>query len=167
MSNIENEQEKVTALRAELDRCLDRCLEMETLHHESKEFPISDAPNIMVWVPYGYDITPIIRQWANDNDVNLYEVDWSKVDLKFVNDYENGLLKELSVPHTVMLLENYSAINFDTRYLVNSVYKNRTVGWKCKPAPNFFFAIATGSMADPSNYRLDMSEKSCFMNYKF
>ena len=67
----------------------------------------------------------------------------------------------------VMLLENYSAINFDTRYLVSSVYKNRTVGGACEPAPNFFFAIATGSMADPSNYRLDMSEKSCFMNYKF
>ena len=41
MSNIENEQEKVTALRAELDRCL----KMETLHHKSKKFPIFMAFN--------------------------------------------------------------------------------------------------------------------------
>lgn len=163
MSNIENEQEKITALRAELDRGLKR----EALHHKSKKFSVSVAPNIMVWVPYGYDITPIIKQWANDNDVNLYEVDWPKVDLKFVNDYENGLLKELSEPRTVMLLKNYPAIDFDTRYLVSSVYKNRTVGGVCEPAPNFFFAIATGSMDDPNNKKLDPSEKSCFMNYKF
>ena len=162
MTIVENEQERIAALRDELDYCL----KTEEFQHSGGRFPKLVALNKMVWIPDGYDIKPVIRQWAKDNDVSLYEVDWSKVNLRFVNDYENGLLKALSEPRTVMLLENYLAVDFDTRYLVNSVYKDRRVGGFCKPAPNFYFAIATGSMDDRNNKKWDPSER-CFVDYQF
>ena len=122
----------------------------------------------MINAKTGDDVLAFVRRWAETNNVHLFVLDWDKLDLKYVNDYENGFLKDLSEPNTVMYLENYTGIEFEKRYLA-SVYKDCVVGGFCKPAPNFLFAIATNYTGLPKDrfHRLDASEKSCFATIDF
>ena len=152
-------EEKKTELEERLDMSLTHALR----YRKSKKNYRYDPLNLMVKAKAGDEVQAFVKRWAEKNDVHLFVLDWNKFDLKYVNDYENGFLKDLSQPKTVMYLENYTGIEFEKRHPSN-VYKNCEVGWLCKYAPNFLFAIATSYMDVPKDqfYRLDPSERSCF-----
>ena len=156
--------------KTELEKRLDRSLKIALRQLRKSEHPFDYlAANWMVKAKTGDDVLTFVKQWAEKNDVHLFVLDWNKLNPSYINDYENGLLKDLSAPKTVMYLENYTGIEFEKRYLVSNVYKDCMVGSFCKPAPNFLFAIATSYMDLPKDqfYRLDNSEKSCFATIDF
>ena len=151
----------------ELKERLDRSYELALRDHRRGEVQYEPL-NWMINAKTGDDVLAFVRRWAEEKDVHLFVLDWDKLDLKYVNDYENGFLKDLSEPNTVMYLENYTGIEFEKRYLAN-VYKDCVVGGFCKPAPNFLFEIATNYTDLPKDrfHRLDGSEKSCFATIDF
>ena len=156
--------------KTELEESLDRSLEHALLYHNRSSRGWQYIPlNYMINAKTGDDVLTFVKQWAEKNGVHLFVLDWNKLDLAYVNDYSNGLLKDLSEQKTVMYLENYTGIEFEKRYLVSKVYKDCMVGGFCKPAPNFLFAIATSYMDLPKEqfHRLDGSEKSCFATIDF
>ena len=129
-----------------------------------------DAPNVMIKAKAGDNVLAFVKQWAEENNVHLFVLDWDKLNPAYVNDYENGFLKDLSAQNTVMYLDNFTGIENEKRYLANSVYKNCAVGWECRyVGPNFLFAIATWYTDLPTEqfHRLDGSEKSCFGTVDF
>lgn len=151
--------------KTELEKFLDRSLFLEL--RKIKRGVHNDPHNCMIKAKTGDDVLAFVKYWAEKNDVHLFVLDWDKLDPAYINDYENGLLKDLSTPKTVMYLENYTGIEFEKRYLVSSVYKDRKAG--CTPVPNFLFAIATSYTDLPKEqfHRLDGSEKSCFATIDF
>ena len=156
--------------KTEFEKRLDRSLKIALRQLRKSEHPVDYlAANWMVKAKTGDDVLTFVKQWAEKNDVHLFVLDWGKLDLAYINDYENGLLQDLSNPKTVMYLENYTGIEFEKRYLVSSVYKDCIVGWLGKPAPNFLFAIATNYTDLPKNqfHRLNSSESSCFGHKDF
>ena len=154
--------------KIELEERLDRNLEYALKYHKHMRNFQYDPPNLMINAKADDDVLSFVKRWAEKNDVHLFWLDWNRLDWKYVNDYENGFLKELSQPNTVMYLENYTGIEFEKRYL-SKVYKDCVVGGLCKPAPNFLFAIATSYRDIPKEqfYCLDSSEKSCFAHIDF
>ena len=158
--------------KIELEKDLDRSLECALrllLKSETRDTFGYLTPNEMILAKTGDDVLTFVKHWAEKNNVHLFVLDWGKLDLAYINDYENGLLQDLSNPKTVMYLENYTGIEVEKRYLVSSVYKDCIVGWLGKPAPNFLFAIATSYTDLPKEqfHRLDSSEKSCFATIDF
>ena len=151
--------------KTELEEDLDGSLEHAVLRHRKYGKNLHYIPlNCVIEAKTGDDVQTFVRQWEEKNDVHLFVLDWGKLDLDYINDYENGLLKDLSAPKTVMYLENFTGIEFKKRYLVSNVYRDCVVGGFCKPAPNFLFAIATNYTDLPKEqfHRLDSSESSCF-----
>ena len=156
--------------KTELEERLDRSLEYAVLRHRKDGKNLHYIPhNCEIGAKTGDDVQTFVRQWAEKNDVHLFVLDWGKLDLDYINDYENGLLKDLSAPKTVMYLENFTGIEFKKRYLVSNVYRDCVAGGFCKPAPNFLFAIATNYTDLPKEqfHRLDSSESSCFGHTDF
>ena len=144
-SLFEGENGKKTELEEDLDRSL-----KHALRHRKYGKNLHYIPhNCEIGAKTGDDVQTFVRQWAEKNDVHLFVLDWGKLDLDYINDYENGLLKDLSAPKTVMYLENFTGIEFKKRYLVSNVYRDCVAGGFCKPAPNFLFAIAISSSALP------------------
>ena len=153
----------------ELEKELEGSLKHALRHRKYGEDMLYDPLNCMIKAKTGDDVLTFVKRWAEKNGVHLFVLDWGKLDLAYINDYENGLLQDLSNPKTVMYLENYTGIEFEKRYLVSSVYKDCIVGWLGKPAPNFLFAIATNYTDLPKNqfHRLNSSESSCFGHKDF
>ena len=152
--------------KTNLEESLDVSFENALWYHKLKRQYI--PLNYMIEAKTGDEVLSFVKQWAEKNGVHLFVLDWDKLDLKYVNDYENGFLKDLSKKNTVMYLENYTGIEFEKRYLAN-VYKDCVVGGFCKPAPNFLFAIATSYIDVPKDqfHRLDSSEKARFATIDF
>lgn len=150
-----------------LEKFLERSLLLES--RKIKRGVHNDPHNCIINAKTGDDVLDFVKYWAEKNDVHLLVLDWDKLNPSYINDYENGLLKDLSAPKTVMYLENYTGIEFEKRYLVSNVYKDCIVGELGKPAPNFLFAIATSYTDLPKEqfHRLDSSEKSCFATIDF
>lgn len=148
--------------KTELENCLDRSLLIELRKSAIRDVE-ADPGNIMIKAKRNDDILYFVKQWAEKNDVHLFVLDWDKLNPAYINDYKNGLLKDLSTPKTVMYLENYTGIELEKRYLVSGVYKNRNIDG-CTPVPNFLFAVATWYTDLPKEqfHRLDSSERSCF-----
>lgn len=155
------DSEKKAIINERLDTSLD---EAQWIQEDGGEIYEDNLPNIMFWTKAGEDIKPYIRQWAKDNEVRLFELDWQKLNSGFVNDYENGLLKELSVPRTVLFLENLNDYDPKKRNLVLNVYKDRVVGCSAQPVPKLLFAVATAQIDAP--FELNMSENNCFAYIK-
>ena len=151
--------------KTELEMRLDRSLKLEM---RRAQFGGSGSPhNCMIRARADDDVLSFVRKWAERNDIHLFVLDWTRLDSKYVDDDENGLLKDLSQPRTVMYLENYTGVEHGKRCLVSDVYKNRDVGSCCKPVPNFLFAIATTVVDDPNIHLMDMAERSCFGTVDF
>ena len=113
-------EEKKTELEERLDRSLKHALRHRKDGKNLHYIPL----NYVIGAKTGDDVQTFVRQWAEKNDVHLFVLDWGKLDLDYINDYENGLLKDLSAPKTVMYLENFTGIEFKKRYLVSNVYKD-------------------------------------------
>ena len=99
--------------KTELEEDLDGSLEHAVLRHRKDGKNLHYIPlNYVIEAKTGDDVQTFVRQWAEKNDVHLFVLDWGKLDLDYINDYENGLLKDLSAPKTVMYLENFTGIEF-------------------------------------------------------
>ena len=180
----EIEAEKVVAPKSKgqietvLDSALDRALDIQELGRRG------DYPNILFIGEAGTGKTSIIRQWAKDNNINLFEVraagmDDTDLGGAIAPDKETGTVRRFSSsefdvlnrPNSVLFLDEYNrapkSVRTNLLELVNShvVPDSREEDGQ-RFLPNFLFTIAAINPAN-ANYDtdvMDMAERTRFRN---
>ena len=187
---IDAEAEEIES-KSELESILDRSLKIAL--RKQRRGDKGDFPNIMIEGPAGFGKTEIVRQWAQKNDVQLFElnlgqagpehigglVSYDPEDPNFVKPLANKqLIYALERPRSVLFLDEYNRSKNTIRgtildLVASHVIPDGTSGTKDggtgkRFLPNFLFTI--GAMnPNTAGYRgvdsLDNAEKTRFTHY--
>ena len=182
-ASAEIKNDTIVTKKTQIETVLDRALD---LNEEQHELGKHNFQNILLIGEAGVGKSSIVRQWAKDNDINLFEVraagmddtDLGGVISRGEGDYSNVVQRlastefdKLDRPRSVLFLDEYNrapkSVRTNLLELVNShvVPDPRTESGQ-RYLPNFLFTIAAINppTADYDTDEMDMAEKTRFRN---
>lgn len=172
--------------KSQLEKLLDEKLRVALW--KQKRGKMYDFPNVLLVSDPGFGKTAVVRQWARDNNINLFNISLSNSgpetfggivardpkDPRYATTLGTRALDALDRPRSVLFLDEYNRAKTDIRGLVLTLIQEHKLpdpagedGFKY--FPNFLFTIAAMNYDDDTDVgakRLGGAEKNRFDRFE-